>query len=162
MGTNFYFRRIPTEQEKQDIINLIADDKFDDANEILNESTKKIHLCKRSCGWQMGFDHNNGEYYYPSRTSLENFLRTSRGEIIDENGRTYSHFEFWKEVDSWNSNKYNNWDSSKDIEHNKLEGHIVYICKEDIKNVYNRFGIKTLVNDFYSEGLRFNVFTSFC
>ncbi len=62
MGTNFYARIIPKEDEKNELINKIVNNQFDEIVDLAsvlygerNEYTRKgnvIHLGKRSCGWK--------------------------------------------------------------------------------------------------------------
>lgn len=73
MGTNFYARIIPKEDDKQELIKMIQDDDFnnivDFASELYNkrnEYTRKgneIHLGKRSCGWKFLWNPNVIKYY---------------------------------------------------------------------------------------------------
>ena len=68
MGTNFYARIIPKEDEKNELINKIANNKFDEIEDLAselyghrNEYTRKgnkIHLGKRSCGWKFLWNPN--------------------------------------------------------------------------------------------------------
>ena len=46
-------------------------------------------------------------------------------------------------------------------EKGQLKYTFAHICAEDIRNVYNLFGIETHENDFQVDGLRFEVFTDF-
>ena len=152
MGTNFYCKRIPTQDQLKSIADLVVNEKIDEAIDKLHEINKEIHICKRSCGWQIGFDHNNGEYYQPTRKSLEEFLSQPDIKIIDE--------EFWKEIDEHNANHRNKYDSKKyKQEQNEPSWSI---CWSDIHKVKEMFGIETTVNDFYNGGLRWYVFTDFC
>ena len=160
MGTNFYCKRIPTQDQLNSIADLVVNEKIDEAIERLHEVNKNIHLCKRSCGWQIGFDHNNGEYYQPTRKSLEEFLSQPDIEIFDEYNEKYTCEEFWKEIDTHNANPRNKWDSKKYMQAQNEPSWS--ICWSDIQNVKEIFGIETLVNDFYNGGLRWNVFTDFC
>ena len=116
MGTNFYCKRIPTQDQLKSIADLVVNEKIDEAIDKLHEVNKEIHICKRSCGWQIGFDHNNGEYYQPTRKSLEEFLSQPDIKIIDEYKNEYTYEEFWKEIDTHNADPHNNWDSKKDLE----------------------------------------------
>lgn len=73
MGTNFYARIIPKEEDKQELIKMIQDDDFnnivDFASKLYdkrNEYTRKgnvIHLGKRSCGWKFLWNPNVIKYY---------------------------------------------------------------------------------------------------
>lgn len=68
MGTNFYARIIPKEEDKQKLIDAINDDRDDLVEELAselyghrNEYTRKgnkIHLGKRSCGWKFLWNSN--------------------------------------------------------------------------------------------------------
>ena len=162
MGTNFYCKRIPTQEQLNSIAKLVVSKQIDEAIDKLNEVNEKIHICKRSCGWQVGFDHNNGEYYQPTRKSLEEFLSQPGMVIIDEYNNEYSYDEFWKEIDEHNANPRNTCDSKKYIEEQKINDYPSYICWSDIHEVKELFGIDTTVNDFYNGGLRWSVFTDFC
>lgn len=162
MGTNFYCKRIPTQDQLNEIADLVVNGTIDEAIEKLHEVNKEIHICKRSCGWQVGFDHNNGEYWEPTRQSLEEFLSQPDIMIIDEYKKEYTYEEFWKEMDEHNADPYNDWDSKKDIQEQMKVDDSCFICWSDIWKVEKMFGIKTSVNDFYNGGLRWNVFTAFC
>lgn len=72
MGTNFYARIIPKEEKKQELLDLITNNKFDEiedkASELYghrNEYTRLgnvIHLGKRSCGWKFLWNSNVIQY----------------------------------------------------------------------------------------------------
>lgn len=162
MGTNFYCKRIPTQDQLNSIADLVVNEKIDEAIDKLHEVNKEIHICKRSSGWQIGFDHNNGEYWKPTRQSLEEFLSQPDIVIIDEYKKEYTYEEFWKEIDEHNADPYNDWDSKKDIQEQMKVNDSCFICWSDILKVEEMFGVETNVNDFYNGGLRWNVFTDFC
>ena len=165
MGTNFYCKRIPTQDQLKSIADLVVNEKIDEAIDKLHEVNKEIHICKRSCGWQIGFDHNNGEYYQPTRKSLEEFLSQPDIKIIDEYNNEYTCEEFWREIDEHNADPRNNRDSKKDLEDigDENERNCPWvICWPDINKVKEMFGIETTVNDFYNGGLRWNTYTNFC
>ena len=73
MGTNFYARIIPKEEDKQKLIDAINDNQYDIienlASELYgrrNEYTRKgneIHLGKRSCGWKFLWNPNIIKYH---------------------------------------------------------------------------------------------------
>lgn len=73
MGTNFYARIIPKEDEKNELINKIANDKFNEIEDLASELygerdqyTRKgnvIHLGKRSCGWKFLWNPNVIKYW---------------------------------------------------------------------------------------------------
>lgn len=162
MGTNFYCKRIPTQEQLNSIAKLVVSKQIDEAIDKLNEVNEKIHICKCSCGWQVGFDHNNGEYYQPTRKSLEEFLSQPDMVIFDEYNNEYTYDEFWKEIDEHNANPHNIWDSKKFTQEITISDNSSYICLPDIREVKELFNIDTSYNDFYNGGLRWNVFSDFC
>lgn len=162
MGTNFYCRRIPTQDQLNEIADLVCNHQIDDAIAKLHEVNKQIHICKRSGGWQIGFDHNNGEYWQPTRESVNAFISQSDIIIFDEYKTEYTVEEFWNAIDEHNRDSNNNWDSAKDAQREIELNNSCFICWEDIRKVKKMFGIDTLVNDFYNGGLRWSVFTDFC
>ena len=162
MGTNFYCKRIPTQEQLNSIAKLVVSKQIDEAIDKLNEVNEKIHICKCSCGWQVGFDHNNGEYYEPTRKSLEEFLSQPGMVIIDEYNNEYSYDEFWKEIDEHNANPRNIWDSKKYMQEITISDNLSYVCLSDIREVKELFDIDTSYNDFYNGGLRWIVFSDFC
>ena len=162
MGTNFYCKRIPTQEQLNSIAKLVVSKQIDEAIDKLNEVNEKIHICKCSCGWQVGFAHNNGEYYEPTRKSLEEFLSPPGTVIIDEYNNEYSYDEFWKEIDEHNANPRNIWDSKKFTQEITISDNSSYICLPDIRKVKELFDIDTSYNDFYNGGLRWIVFSDFC
>ena len=161
MGTNFYCRRIPTQDQLNEIANLVCNHQIDDAIDKLHEVNKQIHICKRSSGWQIGFDHNNGEYWQPTRESVNAFISQSDIIVFDEYKKEYTVEEFWDAINEHNRDPNNNWDSTKDIEEQINSNCSCVICWPDIRKVKEMFGIRTNVNDFYNGGLRWNVFTDF-
>ena len=162
MGTNFYCKRIPTQEQLNSIAKLVVSKQIDEAIDKLNEANERIHICKCSCGWQVGFDHNNGEYYQPTRKSLEEFLSQPGMVIFDEYNNEYTYDEFWKEIDEHNANTRNTWDSKKFTQEITISDNSSYICSSDIRKVKELFDIDTSYNDFYNGGLRWIVFTDFC
>lgn len=158
MGTNFYAKRIPTQEQLNDIANFVVNGKLGSAQEIINEANKEIHICKRSGGWQIGFDHNWGEYYQPNAKSLIEFLDRPDIQIIDEYGVEYTFNEFWSMVLEWNADP-SNYLTSKSYMEEYCE---YYLCAGDIRRVKEVFNIDTDYNDFEVDGLRFSVYTNFC
>ena len=162
MGTNFYCKRIPTQEQLNSIAKLVVSKQIDEAIDKLNEANERIHICKCSCGWQVGFDHNNGEYYQPTRKSLEEFLSQPGMVIFDEYNNEYTYDEFWKEIDEHNANPRNTWDSKKFTQEITISDNSSYICLPDIRKVKELFDIDTSYNYFYNGGLRWIVFSDFC
>lgn len=73
MGTNYYARIIPKEEEKNQLINNIVNNEFDKIEDLAselygkrNEYTRKgnvIHLGKGSCGWKFLWNPNVIKYH---------------------------------------------------------------------------------------------------
>lgn len=109
MGTNFY--RV----KKQETFNKELAKHYIEVGKLLGEDSlesmiqdlkEEIHICKRSAGWQVLFDFNEGRYYKKSRKSLDEFLNEEGYEVEDEYGTRYSPREFWNLVNEHNSSPF--------------------------------------------------------
>lgn len=163
MGTNYYLKRIPTEEDVNKMQTLLKEGEYADLEKTLAEEiNKEIHICKCSCGWQTCFDHNWGDYWKPDRKSLEEWLSKPNYYIEDEYGEKITAEDFWKMVDERNANPKNHFTSLTyrewEIEHN---GYISPLCIEGIKKCKKLFKVKPEDNDFSVDGLRFAVFSDF-
>lgn len=175
MGTNFYRVKQITNTDKQKLHSLIDSDNiigidYETVESYLNDLKEEIHICKRSGGWQICFDHNKGKYYQPNRKSLEEFLSEPNTEIKNEYGEVISYKDFWKMVNEWNSDPHNNWTSKS---YNKWEkeqnpdneywnsSYQYYLDLEGRKFCREHFGIEPEDNDFSVDGLRFAVYSDF-
>lgn len=114
MGTNFYKVLKPkyTKKQKAEINKKINEqtkklkeyfndndyiDKYDieDYHKMLNElQPVKVHLGKRSWGWQFLWNHNNEKYYEKTLESIKKFLEEDNGFIIDEYGERFTTDQF--------------------------------------------------------------------
>jgi hypothetical protein len=131
MGTNFYARIIPKEEDKQKLIDAINDDRDDLIEDLAselygrrNEYTRKgnkIHLGKRSGGWKFlwnpnvirysdGYFDDNKEYVhvykydyvYPlTKQGITDFCNRKDVVITDEYGTIYNPEEFLEMAFSW-------------------------------------------------------------
>lgn len=176
MGTNFYRVNIPTEEDIKKLHKLVDEGKLlsrrgywgeedsESVQDIRDDCTMRIHICKRSCGWQICFDHNWGKYYQPTRTSLNEFLSQPNTRIEDEYGDTYTLDQFWKEMDEHNASPHSRWVSKTYTEWERARNPSCYegVCREDIRKCRELFGVEPEMNDLLSEGLRFAVFSDFC
>lgn len=83
MGTNFYARIIPKEEDIKRVHRIIdgylTGNTLEIDDDILKDSVQKIHLGKRSCGWQFLWQ-NNPKYYDDNLESIKEFL--SRDDVI--------------------------------------------------------------------------------
>lgn len=131
MGTNFYARIIPKEEDKQKLVDAINNDEYDVieslASELYgerNEYTRKgnvIHLGKRSCGWKFLWNPNviryadgyldenkqyvpvyKYDYVYPlTKQDITDFVMREDVIIIDEYGEQFDSKEFLEMAFSW-------------------------------------------------------------
>lgn len=131
MGTNFYARIIPKEEDKQKLIDFIKYNHFNViesfASELYgerNEYTRRgnvIHLGKRSGGWKFLWNSNvikyadgyldenkqyvpvyKYDYVYPlTKQGITDFCNRKDVVITDEYGTTYDSEDFLKMAFSW-------------------------------------------------------------
>lgn len=83
MGTNFYARIIPKEEDIKRVHRIIDDyltgNTLEIDDDILKDTVQKIHLGKRSSGWQFLWQANP-KYYQDNLESIKEFL--SRDDVI--------------------------------------------------------------------------------
>lgn len=168
MGTNYYRKRIPTEAERDELHTLF--DEYMDGiisenvfQERLEQINKEIHICKMSCGWQVCFDHNWGEYYQPNRKDLERFLSEPNTVIEDEYGKRFTPEEFWEIVANHNSRERNKWTAKTYRLWEEARGVFSPLYPEDdIRKCESMFGVQCQgETDFCVDGLRFAVYSDF-
>ena len=109
MGTNFYARHIPTEQEYEAMQQKIVERNLDELQKLLDEAKTQYHIGKRSGGWQflfaphiklrVGFG-NSGQVVSPWENTLESikeYLNRPDVEIVNEYGEVFTPEQFWNE-----------------------------------------------------------------
>lgn len=171
MGTNFYKVLEYTPEEKQDIVktlqsitdNIINNGYLDwnDQDKLNSIPCKRIHLGKRSCGWQFLWNHNDGKYYKPSIDSIREFLEKP-GKILDEYEQEFTVDQFFNEEIKdwlWGTNKHHNWTGRKYYIDNPQEK-FHYWNHEPVKVWEKSFDAP--YGDFIVNGLRFSSSTEFC
>lgn len=83
MGTNFYARIIPKEEDIKRVHRIIdgylTGNALEIDDDILKDAVQKIHLGKRSSGWQFLWQANP-KYYQDNLKSIKEFL--SRDDVI--------------------------------------------------------------------------------
>lgn len=164
MGTNFYMKRIPTEDDIQKIGELSTQRLFDELQNYLAEMNEEIHIGKRSRGWKFLFNHQNGEYFDPRhQESLKAWLDDPHYKIIDEYGEEYTFEQFWQMIRDWDANPRNKWDSTSYNEYERSRGNYYdTTCSRDIANrIHGMFGVRPLYYDFWLDGLRYSTSTEF-
>lgn len=103
MSTNYYLKRKVSAGKKSEIISRIKHDEWDKASELFSEAMKysKIHLGKRSYGWQFVWALNGEKYYKPSQKSINDFLSDEickhGSNLIDEYEREITLDQFWND-----------------------------------------------------------------
>lgn len=109
MGTNFYAKHIPTEEEYNKMQEALTNRQLDKLEELIHDAKKEYHIGKRSGGWQFLFAphvklrsgfHNSGEVVSPWENTLESikeYLSRPDVEIYDEYGNKFTPEQFWNE-----------------------------------------------------------------
>lgn len=166
MGTNYYRRRIPTEEElnkAHSALDSYINGKISnyDFTDIIDNIIEETHICKTSCGWKVLFDHNWGKLYNVSRKGLEDFLNEPNTLIEDEYGDQYTPEQFWEIVKSHNNNPRNKYTAKLYSELNN-EPSDSYYCREYVERCKTELRIDCgHESDFEVDGLRFSVFSDF-
>ena len=99
MGTNFYGRIIPTEEDKNHAARLALDGEFDRLKQMMDEH-QPVHIGKQSAGWRFcwhrGFHPDAARF----RTNPLGMMRSklSRYRITDEYGQEYTTSEFFDRI----------------------------------------------------------------
>ena len=166
MGTNYYMKRIPTEDDIQKITELTKQRMFDELQEYVNEMNANIHIGKRSGGWKFLFNHQDGKYFDPQyQESLKAWLNEPHYRIVDEYGEEFTFEEFWQMTRDWDSHPNNNWDDSAYAKYEREQGNWFYnsACSVDeAERIFRRFGVRPVYHDFWLDGLRYSTSTEFC
>lgn len=154
MGTNYYLRKILTEEDYNKIVYYaVKRDIYDDYNKenlfsIIHDLNRRIHLCKISCGWYPLFEHHNGLLFDLNRRSLIDY--TKQFQIVDEYGEIIPFEKFWDKID--------NWYATVGLKDNQQSPRSQYTyCDLLTKNT----GINPKHDDFYIDGIRFSTFSDF-
>jgi hypothetical protein len=192
MGTNFYARIIPKEEDKQKLIDAINNNQYDIIEDLASELYGKrndysgvgneIHLGKRSSGWKFLWNPNiikvwDSEacdyaynYVYPlTKEGISNFVMREDVIITDEYGEQQDPKEFlemafsWGEPDGYTGKTY-------EKSHKGESGYKNYYWSEKYQRSMHSekdemwFDLGYIVEyyDFESDGLRFATSVNFC
>lgn len=103
MGTNFYCRHIPTEEEYQQMQENLQHRNYEKLEKQLKEFRKTYHIGKRSGGWQFIWcPHKEGNIvvspWENNLESIKNYLSQENTEIFDEYGKTYTYEQLIEEI----------------------------------------------------------------
>lgn len=188
MGTNYYARIIPREEDKQELIKAIQDDNFDDVTKLATElygtrneysyKGNEIHLGKSSCGWKFLWNSNihkfpNGyldddknyileydyDYIYPlTKEGITNFIMREDVYVIDEYGEIQDKTEFLNY--SFNKEGIDNKEYYTNPEYSR--GDSYYRDSKEVLDKFKDLGFNPKYGEFYSDGLRFSTSIEFC
>lgn len=134
MGTNFYARRIPT-QEEVAALHKHVDDIAAGIYNISSmpegiEMCDDIHLGKRSAGWQFNWEYHP-EYYADNLESIMKFLSRDDIVIVDEYNTKFSLDEFFnKEIGYCLYNDPEKYINGSQYEENETGRRYVWSIKE--------------------------------
>ena len=106
MGTNYYWRPLVTEEEREKILEKVKNSKTIQEikdfiyYDLLNERKSEIHIGKSSHGWQFLFNLGIRNYTHGQSLKKEDIDKWFRsGVIFDEYGDEISVDDFWALVD---------------------------------------------------------------
>ena len=134
MGTNFYARRIPTQEEVAALhkhIDEIAAGVYSISSMIEEiKIVDDIHLGKRSVGWQFNWEYHP-EYYSDNLESIKEFLSRDDIVIVDEYNTKFSLDEFFnKEIGYCLYNDPEKYINGSQYEENETGRRCVWSIKE--------------------------------
>jgi len=182
MGTNYYLRFKYKEEDKDQVKNLINNDRFEEARDLLDDMCSYMHydickkelvgsithLGKRSSGWTFLWETNwffdsEGKackLYELNKESLRAYIYRDDTILFDEYGKVLDKDEFWQMALEWG--QPDGWDYAKYAEHEtsetgKMPQSACYIEIEKIEQ-WGKLGYETdeYGQEFYSDGLRFS------
>lgn len=183
MGTNFYARVIPSEKDKQKLIEAINTDHYDVIEDLVselygtrNEYTGKgnvIHLGKCSCGWKFLWDPNvvktydnevgdyTPNYVYPlTREGITNFVMKEDVVITNEYNEVQDPAEFLDMAFNWCKDGLDGKEYQTNPKYASSRG--TYYPDTERNNFWRELGYEPEYYDFYSDGLRFSTDNNFC
>lgn len=175
MGTNFYARIIPKEEDKQKLLDAINNNQYDIIEDLASELYgnrneysglgNKIHLGKRSGGWKFLWNSNvikiwdceacsyAYDYVYPlTKEGITNFVMREDVEITDEYGEIQDSKEFLDMAFNWCIDGLD----GKEYQTNPKYNAGNYYPDREREKFWKELGYKPEYYDFYSDGLRFS------
>lgn len=108
MGTNFYCKHIPTEEEYKEMEIKLKERRLASLEDKIKETKKVYHIGKRSIGWAFGFQAPTVEKWDSDEAkvpwnanidSLRDYLNSPNLLIYNEYGDEFTPEEFWKEIE---------------------------------------------------------------
>ena len=186
MGTNFYARIIPKEEDKQKLINVIAKDDYNNILKFANElygnwdsqsgKGNVFHLGKRSSGWKFlwnpnvrfysdgHFDENmkwipkwKHEFTYPlTKQGITEFCLREDVIIFDEYNEILNNQKFLDMAFSWDG-----IDCKEYYTNPIYESGTPYYDDFRVVQKWTTLGYKPQYGEFYSDNLRFSTSQEF-
>jgi hypothetical protein len=180
MGTNFYARIIPKEEDKQKLIDAINNNQYDIIEDLASELYgrrddysgigNEIHLGRRSGGWKFLWNPNvikvwDSEacdyaynYVYPlTKEGITNFVMREDVIITDEYGETQDPKEFLEMAFNWCIDGLD----GKEYQTNPKYNAGTYRPDTEREKLWKDLGYKPEYYNFYSDGLRFSTSINF-
>lgn len=101
MGTNYYAVRIPTVVEHEKMQQALKEFRYADLQILASKASHKIHIGKKSYGWQFCFQYHAYMHSSPKPTleNIRDFLSSPNIYIEDEYGKCLTPEQFWKEIE---------------------------------------------------------------
>ena len=192
MGTNFYARIIPKEEDKQKLIDAINNNQYDVIENLTSELYgrrndysgvgNEIHLGKRSGGWKFLWNPNvikvwDSEacdyaynYVYPlTKEGITNFVMREDVIITDEYGKQQDPKEFLEMAFSWGEPGGYTGKTYEESRKEESSYRNYYWSKKYQRSMHSEndemwFDLGYIVEyyDFESDGLRFATSVNFC
>lgn len=175
MGTNYYLKKLPSKERKEELIEAVKKDDVSTIRNLTNDMYNNlIHLGKSSIGWQFNFNPNyelqfNSEtggilisYTFPlTREGIDKFIRQDGYIIVDEYEEdsmipTITPDEFWKMVDRKKNDIVEMNDETNYYWENDMKKKYINFLKKDYPN-----GNYSYNNSFVNDSLRFSYHTEF-
>lgn len=108
MGTNFYAKHIPSQEEYDAMQEALTNRQLKELQELISKATIKYHIGKRSYGWAFGFQAKEEPRYNwtdeeaqvpwdDNLKSLKEYLNRPDIQIVDEYGDEFTPEQFWNE-----------------------------------------------------------------
>lgn len=166
MSTNFYMKRLPTEEDQRTILDLAQAQEYAQLSRFVDSILEPIHLGKRSCGWKFLWNHNNGKYWsMTDPRTLEDFIYNKSYQIVDEYDQPYTAYEFMKMVEDWDKDPVNRFTDESYEKWERENGNPNYSirCNErDAYYIHSMTGYRPVYNDITIYGIRYCVSSEFC
>lgn len=157
MSTAYFLKRVPLVEEKETLVELINENKFEAAINLIHVvADNKIMIGKKTGGWTFGVAAR--DEYEPTKEDLDLYLKrfvgTGMWVLVDSLDNEVSIDDFWAIVDEWNNDPENNLTHEKFYQDFPREKYFSSSV-EDAKWVNKGYNVK--YGEFINDGLRWHV-----